>query len=378
MIGVATIVGCGLSLTIALLAVRLHDAGYSAHAIGLNTAAGGVATLVGAPFIPWAARKLGVANLLLVALLVGAAALLGFTVTDSFSGWLALRFAVGSAVTIMFVLSEFWITSWAPPGRSGLAIALYVTSLAIGFATGPLILAATGTAGNLPFYLGAALFAGATPPLMLNARHAPRLESHSGKSILYFVRKAPVATFAGLLHGAIEVAGLSLLPVYALRAGANVETGALFASLFVLGNCALQLPIGSVADMLDRRKLLLVLAAAGLAGAVVLALVGLADLPLFEIVLFLWGGIVGAFYPTGLGQLGADYRDADLASANSAFVMTYAVGMLIGPPLIGEGLDLAPPSGLFWSIAALIGLYLVVIGSQLGRRGGAAPELQEP
>ena len=48
---VATIVGCGLSLTIALLAVRLDQAGYSARAIGLNTAAGGVATLIASPWI---------------------------------------------------------------------------------------------------------------------------------------------------------------------------------------------------------------------------------------------------------------------------------------------------------------------------------------
>ena len=357
---VATAVGCALSLTIALVAVRLDAAGYSARAIGLNTAAGGVATLVVAPFLPRLARRLGVAVLLLVALLGGGAALALFTVTDGYVGWLALRFVVGAAVTAMFVLSEFWITTATPAHRRGLAIGLYVTMLSGGFAVGPLILASTGTAGDLPFLVGAVLFAGSALPLMLNARGAPRLEERSTRSFLFFLRAAPAATLAALLHGSIEVAGLSLLPVYGLKAGATVAQGVIFTSLFIVGNSALQLPIGWLADRLDRRRLLAGLALAGFCGAGVLAVIGVRSVIVFEIVLLLWGGIVGALYPVGLGELGARFSGADLASANSAYVMTYAAGMLVGPPVIGAGMDLVAPGGFFLAIMGLIALYLFV------------------
>ncbi len=365
---VATIVGCGLSLTIALIAVRLDEAGYSARAIGFNTAAGGVATLFAGPFVPLAARRLGVARLLLVSLLVGAVSLALFTVTDDYGAWLVLRFVEGMAVTVMFVLSEFWITTATPEGRRGLAIGIYVTTLAAGFAIGPLVLAVTGTAGNLPFLIAAALFAASTIPLALNARGAPRLEERSGRSLLFFLMAAPAATLAALLHGCIEVAGMSLLPVYALRAGASIAEGALFASLFIVGNSALQLPIGLVADRVDRRGLLVVLALAGLGGAALLAMLGLRSLVLFEVLLLVWGGIVGALYPVGLGELSARFRGADLASANSAYVMTYAAGMLVGPPIIGAGLDWIPPSGFFWAVAGLIALYLIVAAPAVVRR----------
>ncbi len=365
---VATIVGCGLSLTIALIAVRLDEAGYSARAIGFNTAAGGVATLFAGPFVPLAARRLGVARLLLVSLLVGAVSLALFTVTDDYGAWLVLRFVEGMAVTVMFVLSEFWITTATPEGRRGLAIGIYVTTLAAGFAIGPLVLAVTGTAGNLPFLIAAALFAASTIPLALNARGAPRLEERSGRSLLFFLMAAPAATLAALLHGCIEVAGMSLLPVYALRAGASIAEGALFASLFIVGNSALQLPIGLVADRVDRRGLLVVLALAGLGGAALLAMLGLRSVLLFEVLLLVWGGIVGALYPVGLGELSARFRGADLASANSAYVMTYAAGMLVGPPIIGAGLDWIPPSGFFWAVAGLIALYLVVAAPAVVRR----------
>ena len=360
----ATIVGTGLSLTIALLAVRLEAEGFSARAIGINTAAGGVATLLGAPLIPWAARSLGIARLLMASLILGGLALFAFTLSSDYVAWLALRFVVGFVVTVDFVLSEYWITMWTPEGRRGFAIGVYATSLAVGFAVGPVILAWVGTSGNVPFYLGATLFVGAAIPLALNARGAPPLEMRSTKNLLTFLREAPTATLAAFLQGAVEVAGLSLLPVYALRNGLDIAHGALFASLFILGNSAFQLPLGIISDRIDRRKLLLALAILGCAGSLVLANWHIHTLWVFELSLLIWGGLVGSLYPVGLSQLATLYHEADLASANSAFVMAYAIGMLGGPPLIGAGLDIAP-SGFFWVIAALLAAYLVLAGANV-------------
>ena len=97
----------------------------------------------------------------------------------------------------------------------------------------------------------------------------------------------------------------------------------------------------------------------GLAGT--LALIGLTQhFTAFAAVLFVWGGIIGGLYMIGLAELGARYEGAELASANAAFVMFYATGMLIGPPLLGRALDASPHYGLFGGMAALIALDLVV------------------
>ncbi len=372
------LVGCGLSLAIATLAVRLDQAGFSARAIGLNTAAEGFAVLVGAPFVPRAACRLGVARLLAFGLIAGAAILVGFTLTGEYAAWLVLRFGVGLSATVMFVLSEFWITSAAPSGRTGLAIAIYVTGLAVGSACGPLILAMAGTAGALPFAIAGALFAAASVPVALNGDAAPPVAASGGGAVVAVLRQAPATTLAGLLHGAIEAAAVSLLPVYALRAGVPVAEGASLVSVFILGTTVLQLPIGWIADRVDRRGLLLTLAVAGALGAALLGVLTLRDAFAFKLVLLAWGGIMGAFYPVGLNQLGADLGRSGSArggsaGANAAFVMTYALGMMIGPPLIGAGLDLVPPSGMFWTMATLIGLYGCLVGAQIVRRRPPSP-----
>ncbi len=46
--------------------------------------------------------------------------------------------------------------------------------------------------------------------------------------------------------------------------------------------------------------------------------------------------------------------------SNAVFVSCYASGMIVGPPLAGRGLDLAPAHGLFLSIAALCATTLAV------------------
>lgn len=363
-ISTVSIVGVGLSLTMTLLAVRLAEQGYSAWEIGLNPTAAGVATLVGAAFVPSWARLLGVKGLLFLALLVSGVSLSAFTLTNDYWAWLALRAVFGCALTALFVMSEYWINAIAPPARRGFVLGLYTTVLAAGFAAGPAILALVGTSGSAPFLLGVALFGVAAVPVLLGSSGAPTLDSAPPVPVLVFLGAAPVATLAGLLQGAIETAGMGLLPVYALQAGLGAETGAFLVTLFALGNVVFQLPIGFASDRLDRRKLLLTLAALGACGAVALPFARTVSFPAFCLLLAVWGGVVGSLYAVGLAHLGSRYKGPELASANAAFIMLYSVGMLAGPPVVGIGQDLLVPDGFFYSIAVLLGLYLVLAGQR--------------
>lgn len=354
-----TIVGSGLSLVMPLLALRLDENGYSASAIGLHATAGGLAVAIGAAFVPAAAHRFGVKRLLLLSLLIGALSLMSFAAVSGFWVWLIIRAIFGAALTTLFVTSEFWINAIAPPRHRGFILGFYATSLACGFASGPLILGFTGVAGIAPFAAAVALFALAAAPIVLWSGEAPQMDSAPRAPVLAFLAAVPVATFAGLLHGAIETASLGLLPVYALRAGESAETGAFLVTLFALGNVVFQLPIGFASDRMPRGRLLILLALLSLCGALVLAALGPAHFAAFCFLLAVWGGVAGSLYAVGLAHLGARYSGADLASANAAFIMLYAFGMLLGPPIVGLGMDIAAPSGFFLSIAIMLAPYLV-------------------
>jgi MFS family permease len=354
------IVGVGLSLTVPLLSLEMERMGVSGWWIGLNTALAGVASLCVVPFVPAWAMRVGVLPLLWAAVAVGAASLILFKVLFSFAWWFPLRFAFSASLGILFVLSESWINAVAPPGRRGLIMGIYATVLALGFAAGPSLLAAVGTSGWPPYVAGALLFGAAALPLVLARDLSPEFRGGTGRTVWSFLRAAPSATAAALVFGAVETGGFALLPVYGLRLGFGAEAAAFLVSVVALGSVGLQVPLGALSDYVDRRSVLVAAALVGLVGAALLPVVAGHTVVLLA-VLFVWGGVTGALYTVGLAHLGSRFAGADLVSANAAFILLYNVGLVLGPPVVGFGMDALPPHGFALALAGFFALYLAVV-----------------
>lgn len=361
-IATVAIAGVGLSLSMTLLAVRLAERGFSARAIGVNAAAGGLATLVMAPFVPALARRVGVKPLLIFALLAGAACLMALAATQAYWTWFALRGLFGATLTILFALGEFWIGSAAPPPRRGVILGIYTAGFAFGAALGPAVLAMIGTRGSAGFVAAAALFLLASLPIALIGGQAPLLARPGRTSVLAFATVLPAATLAAFVYGAIETGVMGLLPVYALRGGLGAATGAVLVTIFALGNGVLQMPVGLISDRFDRRRLLALTAGAGAIGALLLPVTREAGFAAFAALLFVWGGVVGSLYALGLAYLSARCRGGELASGNAAYILFYSMGMLIGPPAIGLGLDVAA-AGFFVALALMLAAYFGLVAA---------------
>jgi MFS family permease len=127
-----------------------------------------------------------------------------------------------------------------------------------------------------------------------------------------------------------------------------------------------QVPLGWLSDQADRRKVLLLCALAGVAGAAAMPF-ALFDMRVFYTVLFIWGGFVGGLYTVGLAHLGARYKGAELANANAAFVMLYSIGLVVGPPFVGLGIDLFGVDGFAWSLVILLAAYAALVLARLTR-----------
>ena len=62
--------------------------------------------------------------------------------------------------------------------------------------------------------------------------------------------------------------------------------------------------------------------------------------------LLLWGGTMYGFYTQGIALLGESYPHAELADANTVFVVVYCAGGIVGPSLGGLAMDWWQPNGL--------------------------------
>jgi MFS family permease len=360
---IIALVGVGLSLTIPLLSLEMERMGASGTMIGINTAIGGIASIIAVPFVPRLAARIGMGRVLALSILTVIVTLVLFKASYNYWAWFPIRFAFSAALGALFVLSEYWISALAPPERRGMVMGIYATVLALGFAAGPAIVAGVGTSGWPPYLAGAALLSLASIPLVLARGLLPPLDHAPPRPFSVYVLALPLATLAGMVFGAVETGGFAILPVYGLRIGFDAESAAFLVTILALGNVLMQLPLGLLADKVNKGALLIVIAVLGLIGAALLPVFAGSGMP-FKALLFVWGGIVGGLYTVGLAHLATRFEGPDLAGANAAFVVFYNVGLTVGPPVVGAAMDYSNPHGFAYALAAFF--VLILLGGVMG------------
>jgi len=365
------LVGIALSLSVALLAIEMERMQVDSFTAGLNTAVLGIGKIAIVLFIPRLAHKFGVRPILFVATASLLLSILAFKALPQIEAWFFLRFIFGAALGAMFTLSEFWINASAPPSKRGVIMGAYATALALGFALGPVVIALVGSEGWTPYVIAACIMALGFVPLLLSGDSTPTVEGDHSSGVLAFVLAAPVATLAGLVFGAMESASVSTLPILGLRAGYPEATAALLVSIFAAGNIVSQIPIGLLADRVNKVLLLMVIALTSLALVAIVPFV-LDALWMLALTIFFFGGIVGSLYTVGLAHMGASFSGIQLANANAAFVIMYSAGLAIGPPVVGAGMTAFDATGFSVAVGALLAIYAVVAAGSLFRNRSSA------
>lgn len=376
---IASFAAMGLmwGLMLPLLALILERDGVDTALNGLNAAMASLAILVAGPFVPRIIHAVGLLPSLHIGIAVVAGAILLMAVFPGIGPWLLLRFVFGLGVGLFWVGSETWINTVAREESRGRIMGAYMTALMVGLAGGPLIIAAAGIDGILPFLIGAGLMAASAVPLVLARRLAPSIPPTRPIRLRQVVLLAPTVMATIAAAGFTDMAIITLYPLYALRSGFSQDAALLMLSVYFVGSLALQLPIGWLADHLDRRRILMLCAGVGVVGPLMLPFVLHIEVALWPL-LFLWGGAVVGLYTVGLTLLGQSFPAAHLARAVAVFVMFYTTGGVIGPVVAGGAMEVAGPSGLPFALAVVCAVLLAVVGLGAGstrrtREGGPAP-----
>jgi MFS family permease len=339
-----------------LMALVLERAGASSFEIGAVTSISTLAVMLCGPLYPGAIRRLGLRRAIILGIAVSTAVLIVMPLLPGFQGWLLLRFVTGCALGLEWIASEIWLNRLSTDQTRGTVMGTYATVFAAGVMAGPLLLQLTGTIGWRPFGVGALSLALTALPILAARDSSAGDDGPRGRlQWLRIARAAPVVMLAALIAGLVESAYVSLLPVFALLRGLDEHSALLLVTVFLAGNVILQLPIGRVGDRLGRQRVLALCAGVCVIGPILLsAVMGVSWLvwPL----LLLWGGTMYGFYTQGLALLGESYPHAELADANTVFVVVYCAGGIVGPSLGGFAMDVWPANGLlvFLSVAPLL------------------------
>jgi MFS family permease len=344
-------------MSMPLLALTLEDQGVDSTLIGLSAAAQSLAVFLIAPVSSPIMRSYGPARPILAATLASSLLFILLPTFQDVYAWFPLRFAMGAAGTFLWIAAEAWVNEIAEEHNRGRYVAIYSMATAAGFALGPLLLTFFGGRGWAPFAMAAMLTALAALPVLMVLRHAPSLGGRPSTSLLGYLLIAPVPMFICALYAAIDGIVLSFLPLYGLKLGLPEETALMLVTLLGVGGIVAQVPVGWLADRLDRLRFAV--------ACVVVLILGILTVP---VVLHIWpwvwlhflllGSVLGGLYTVGLILLGERFRGANLASASSAFGLMWGIGMIAGPPLGGLGMRLSDPHGLIVVIALLLLAFL--------------------
>ena len=347
----AAIVGASLALSFPLLSLVLAAEGFDATVIGVNAAAHGLGVLLAAPFFGRLIQAIGAVGVMRLGLATAAILLVLFPLRVDPWVWFALRLVFGAATTVVFIVSEAAINALVEDHRRGRVLGLYGTMFAVGYASGPLIIALVGSEGMAPFLVGTVILAAGLAPTLAMRSVDVALgggpEAYAARRLLALWRTAPLILGTGAVVALLETTQFSLLPVWGLELGMGESAVALLLGVWIAGNIVLQYPVGWLADRLPRRRLLA--ACAGLATLLSLGLMSqlvVATPALLWPVLLVHGGMSGGIYVLALALMGERFKGASLAGANAAFILTYEIGAMGGPPLAGFALSILGAPGL--------------------------------
>lgn len=345
-----TVFSLTYGLSSPLIAFKLLNAGMSESAIGVNAAMHAVGVFLIAPFLPALFRRYRPLTLIVVSLCAITVIFMLFGVV-SFPMWFLLRMGLGLFSEIIMVQTETWLNGSTVERARGKVLALYTAGMSLGFATGPLILAWTGSDGNLAFYVASVLAALAI--VFIFTSGMPRVEGHEEKpeTLGNSLKLAALPIMATVLNAAVEVLGMNFLSLYAIKLGWSESASALLISVLMFGAILLQLPIGWLADRVDRLKLMTTLAFIAAALAFVWPHI-LAFHLLSYVMLFIWGGIFVGIYTVAITWVGERFKGGQLAGIYAAMSVAWGAGALAGPLLGGFAMTFSL-HGLPWLTGAL-------------------------
>lgn len=355
----ATIFGLSYSLSAPLIAMSLAASGHSGSYIGLNAAMHALGVLLIAPVMPTLAARFGARTLAVAALVVTAVVLAAFARVTDVTWWFPMRILLGMAAEVLFVMSETWTNVLSTEQARGRTMAVYTAALSLGMVLGPALLSVLGVDAGA-YLAGAAIALAAVAFILPPWVVAPQRSVPERAQPLRYMRLAPIALATTVLNAGVETAGLSFISLYATQLGWTEARAMQLISVLMLGAIVLQLPIGWLADKVDKRRLVLALATISALTALFWPF-ALRETWLAFAVVFVWGGLFVGIYTVMLAMVGSRFQGNDLVGVYAVMGLAWGLGALVGPTLAGVAMGVNALFGLPGIIALGCAVFAVFL-----------------
>ncbi|MEM7197528.1 MAG: MFS transporter [Pseudomonadota bacterium] len=343
-----------------LLAIVLDAHGEPEDAIGISGAIQLWATVIAA----WLATRI-LRRFTLRTVLVGGCAtivllFLSLPLYVDAYAWIPARFVIGFLGTMIWIIGETLLNTYAPAAKRGRIMGIYGAISAGGIAAGPLILQGVGTIGWAPILaiVVAISCAGLMTLILPKTVRSITPEARDRGMWLHCMRKAP-GIF--LLCGVFSFSDFQIwifLTLFAQSIGHAQAEGLNMLFFMALGGGVWPFIAGWLADRVALWPIIFT--------HIVLYIIALVALPFLAEILWIayiislmMGMVLGAIYTLTLVALGQKFEQNQLAGATSLFTMMWGLGAALGTALAGYVIIWFGYSGIFWLGAAAFTFYII-------------------
>ena len=329
------------------LGLRADLEGFPTTLIGVLGSAFYLGTILGTLRTPALINRIGHIRAFAAFAAISAATVMVYPLFIEPYVWIGLRVVFGFSLCGMAIVGESWLNNRSTNETRGTMLSIYMMVCFLAIGLGQLALNIGDPSGTQLFLIVAiCLVLAVVPVAVTHATHPdPVTSSHFGIRRLYEI--SPGAVVACMGSGLVTGAYFGMAAIYARQIGLGVAEISMFMGTLMVSGLLLQLPIGRLSDIIDRRWVIAATCLGTAASGVAMSLLSTADWWLFLSVTGLFGGLAACIYPLAIAHANDFIEPHDLVPASGGLVLCYGVGAIAGPFSAAWAMELVGPAGIF-------------------------------
>ena len=344
-------VGNGLQGT--LLGVRGGIEGFSTFDMSIVMSAYFAGFLGGSRLAPEMIRRVGHVRVFAALASFISAILILYPAFAHPVAWALGRVVIGFCFSGVYVTAESWLNNSADNTNRGKTLSVYMIVQMFGIVCAQVLLVMGDAGGYALFIVASVLVSISFAPILLSISPTPAFETTKPMPLKTLIETSPLGCFGMFLLGGVFSAQFGMSAVYGMAAGLTIVQISMFVSSIYVGALLMQYPIGWFSDYIDRRVVILIVAAVG----GVMSLAGFLFDHYFGALLvaaFVIGGTSNPLYSLLIAYT-SDYLEADdMAAASGGLIFINGMGAIMGPLVTGWMMDIFGTQAFFMVIAVLM------------------------
>lgn len=330
-----------------LLSVRGAEEHFSLMSLGLIGTGWSVGFVAGSIAVPMIVRNVGHIRAFSVMAAIGTVTILLNLMWVNDVGWILLRALSGFCFAGAAMIVESWLNEVADNKSRGTIFSIYVTINLTASTLGQIAMSVTGTAGFVPFVIGAISFICAVLPTALTSSPQPRPLASAKLDLPLLIKTSPVAAVAAFCCGMANGSFGTLAPVYGYEQGLNAAGIALLFAIAAIAGAVAQIPFGRLSDRIDRRQVMVGLAAAASIVGILIVVINPGEGWVMYVLFALYGLAANPLYPIAVAHANDFARDGDFAKIAGGMLLILGLGLAVGPAVSAMLMGAIAPMALF-------------------------------